>query len=141
MGSVSDILLSKHFKGASMNGKNFQELIKNLQVFYKCPSCGSNYHFDDIKFLGKVDSHCFMQLNCHDCSLPVLATVLLSGTPSTSKKQSSKTKKTTSLSRKSDLKPKEKARFTAKGEISASEIAQFHLFLSSYTGDLSNLAK
>ncbi len=123
-----------------MNGKNFQELIKNLQVFYKCPSCGSSYHFDDIKFLGKVDSHCFMQLNCHDCSLPVLATVLLSGqtTPAT-KKATVKSKKPIVQPRKSDLKPKEKAKFTAKGEISAGEIAEFHLFLSSYSGDLSNL--
>lgn len=122
-----------------MNGKNFQELIKNLQVFYKCPSCGSNYHFDDIKFLGKVDSHCFMQLNCHDCSLPVLATVLLSGQPTATKKSAAKAKKVVAPARKSDLKPKEKARFTAKGEISAGEIADFHLFLSSYSGDLSNL--
>lgn len=123
-----------------MNGKSFQELIKNLQVFYKCPSCGSSYHFDDIKFLGKVDSHCFMQLNCHDCSLPVLATVLLSNPPTT-KKNAAKSKKTSQPTRKSDLKPREKALFMAKGEISANEIADFHLFLSSYSGDLSNLIK
>lgn len=124
-----------------MNGKNFQELIKNLQVFYKCPSCGSNYHFDDIKFLGKVDSHCFMQLSCHDCSLPVLATVLLSGPArsTTGAKKSTAKSKSSPVSRKSDLKPREKARFIAKGEITATEIADFHLFLSSYSGDLSNL--
>lgn len=125
-----------------MNGKNFQELIKNLQVFYKCPSCGSNYHFDDIKFLGKVDSHCFMQLSCHDCSLPVLATVLLSSSSQSSdgsKKSTTKAKKSSALGRKTDLKPREKARFMAKGEISAVEIADFHLFLSGYSGDLSNL--
>ncbi len=125
-----------------MNGKSFQELIKNLQVFYKCPSCGSSYHFDDIKFLGKVDSHCFMQLNCHECSLPVLATVLLSGRTVPMKKAVAKSKKATPVTTyKSDLKPREKARFMAKGEISADEIADFHLFLSNYSGDLSNLLK
>jgi hypothetical protein len=32
-----------------MQPKYLQELIKNLQEFYKCPSCETNYHFDDIR--------------------------------------------------------------------------------------------
>lgn len=110
-----------------MNRKNFQELIRNLQIFYKCPSCGSSYHFDDIKFLGKVDASCFMQLNCHDCSLPVLATIMLSGNDKLDIKPTAKPKP---YQRKTDLKPREKARFKAKGAISSVEIAEFHLRLS-----------
>jgi hypothetical protein len=62
-----------------MQPKYLQELIRNLQEFYKCPSCETNYHFDDIRFLGEIDLYCFVQLSCHNCSLPVLATVSVNG--------------------------------------------------------------
>ena len=63
-----------------MSHKNLQELIKNLQEFYKCPSCETNYHFEDIRFLGEIEVYCFVQLTCHECSLPLLATDVVSGT-------------------------------------------------------------
>lgn len=113
-----------------MNSKNFQELIKNLQVFYKCPSCSANYHLDDIKFLGQVDNHCFMQLSCHGCSLPVLATVFLS-----SKKGFKSQPKSGYVSKKSDLNLKEKHHFMGKGAITSSEIADLYLYLDNYKGD------
>jgi hypothetical protein len=99
-----------------MQPRYLQELIKNLQEFYKCPSCDTNYHFDDIRFLGEVDQYYFVQLSCHDCSLPVLATVSVDG------KKSGK--------RKTDLKQSEEAKFAAKGAITASEIAEFHRWIS-----------
>ncbi|HSX02278.1 MAG TPA: hypothetical protein VLI05_03085 [Candidatus Saccharimonadia bacterium] len=99
-----------------MKPKYLQELIKNLQEFYKCPSCDTNYFFDDIRFLGEVDLYCFVQLSCHSCSLPVLATVSVNG------KGPGK--------RKSDLRQSEEAKFAAKGAISASEIAEFHRWVS-----------
>lgn len=98
-----------------MQPKYLQELIKNLQEFYKCPSCETNYHFDDIRFLGEMDLYCFVQLSCHNCSLPVLATVSSNG------KSGSKSK--------TDLRSNEEARFAAKGAISASEIAEFHRWM------------
>lgn len=116
-----------------LTSKNLQELMKNLQVFYKCPSCDGKYRLNDIKFLGKVDSHCFMQLSCHECSLPVLATVFLSediqagGAVEPAKAR-------TSVAR-TDLKPREKTRFANLPPISSAEIADFHLFLSAYKGD------
>lgn len=115
-----------------MNSKNFQELIRNLQVFYKCPSCNTNYHFDDIKFLGKVDSHCFMQLNCHSCSLPVLATVLLSEKQAKAKKSKNQPKPPRRTF-KSDLTTSEKQKFALKEEISSVEIAEFHRYISGKT--------
>lgn len=99
-----------------MHPRYLQELIKNLQEFYKCPSCDTNYHFDDIRFLGEIDLYCFVQLSCHSCSLPVLATVSVNG------KGAGR--------RKSDLKQSEEAKFAAKGAISASEIAEFHRWIS-----------
>ncbi len=110
--------------------------MKNLQVFYKCPSCSAGYHLDDIKFLGKVDSHCFMQLSCHECSLPVLATVFLSDGEVVGDFQPSHRMTQRSARTKSDLKPREKARFAAMDPISSSEIADFHLYISAYSGNL-----
>jgi hypothetical protein len=105
-----------------VKSKNLQDLIRNLQVFYKCPSCGASYIHDDIAFLGKVEEHCFMQLTCHDCSLPVLATVFLqSEIEQAAKKTSSR------MGRKSDLGYKERSAFIKRGPISSQEIATFHL--------------
>lgn len=101
-----------------MSRKYLQELIKNLQEFYKCPSCDTNYHFDDIKFLGQIDQYCFVQLSCHSCSMPVLATVSV-GTEPVGKPP------------KKDVKQAEEARFTKRGAISSLEIAEFHRFLTS----------
>ena len=108
-----------------MKSKNLQDLIKNLQVFYKCPSCGANYIHDDIAFLGKVEEHCFMQLTCHDCSLPVLATVFLQSEIDQAAK-----KAVSRMGRKADLGYKERSEFLSKGPISSQEIASFHLYLT-----------
>ena len=124
-----------------MNGKNLQELIKNLQVFYKCPSCGSQYRHEDITFLGRVDEHCFMQLTCDACSLPILATVLLSSdivpakaSPAT---QSDKlTQKAQARYNRSDLVRGEKQRFASSEAIDSAEIAELHLYLSDHSTDL-----
>ena len=99
-----------------MQPKYLQELIRNLQEFYKCPSCETNYHFDDIRFLGEIDLYCFVQLSCHNCSLPVLATVSVNG------KGGGK--------RKTDLRQSEEAKFASKGAITAGEIAEFHRWIS-----------
>ena len=103
-----------------MQPKYLQELIKNLQEFYKCPSCETNYHFDDIRFLGEIDAYCFVQLSCHSCSLPVLATVSVNGK--------------TGGRRKTDLRQNEEAKFASKGAITASEIAEFHRQISKAKG-------
>lgn len=109
-----------------MSRKYLQELIKNLQEFYKCPSCDTSYHFDDIKFLGQIDHYCFVQLSCHSCSMPVLATVSVG-------------KGTKATRTKSDVKPPEEAKFRGRGAITAVEIAEFHRFISSHQGSLGKL--
>jgi hypothetical protein len=100
-----------------MSRKHLQELIEYLQEFYKCPSCDTSYYLDDIKVLGEMNDHYFVQLSCHECSLPALAMVPPTG---------SKPKR-----RKTDLAPLEEAKFVAMGVISADEIAEFHRFISS----------
>lgn len=103
-----------------MSRRHLQELIKNLQEFYKCPSCETHYHFDDIKVLGQIDQYCFVQLGCHSCSMPVLATVALG--------PQKRTRRTTDLGR------GESNRFAGMGAITADEIAQFHLHLTGLKG-------
>ncbi len=112
-----------------MNPKALNELINNLRVFYRCPSCSAEYQTDDIRFLGKVDQHCFMQLNCQKCSLPVLATVLMSHTfgPKTQRNR----RKTSKSSLGMDASRRERALFHQKGRITSAEIADFYTFLSS----------
>ena len=103
-----------------MSRKHLQDLIINLQEFYKCPSCDTSYHLDDIRYLGELNQYYFVQLNCHECSLPVLATVSTDG----KKAKRSKT----------DLRQAEEAKFAAMGEISADEIAEFHRYITRKKG-------
>ena len=66
-----------------------------------------------------------MQLTCHDCSLPVLATVFLqSEIDQAAKKSASR------MGRKADLGYRERAKFIDRGPISSQEIAEFHLYLT-----------
>ena len=111
-----------------MSRKQLQELVKNLQEFYKCPSCETHYHFDDIKVLGQIDQYCFVQLGCHSCSMPVLATVSLGDKPKGRRP-------------KSDLKQNEGAKFASKGSIKAEEIAEFHRFLSTMDGGFGKISQ
>jgi len=106
-----------------MSRKHLHDLIKNLQEFYKCPSCDTSYHLDDIKYLGELNQYYFVQLTCHDCSLPVLATVSIDG-------KMPKREKT-------DLQSSEEAKFAAMGSISADEIADFHRYISRRRGGFS----
>jgi hydrogenase maturation factor HypF (carbamoyltransferase family) len=103
-----------------MSRKHLQDLIKNLQEFYKCPSCDTSYHLDDISYLGELNQYYFVQLSCHECSMPVLATVSIGG-------------KVVKRS-KTDLRQAEEAKFVSMGEISAGEIADFHRYISRKKG-------
>lgn len=73
-----------------------------------------------------------MQLNCQKCSLPVLATVLLSQDLTAPKKNRRKTQSRSKLG--ADASRRERSRFQAKGAISAGEIAEFYAFLQTDAG-------
>ncbi len=66
-----------------------------------------------------------MQLTCHDCSLPVLATVFLQSELERAGKQS-----TSRLGRKADLGHREKSKFLDRGPISSEEIATFYMHIT-----------
>ncbi len=106
------------------SSRYLQEIIQNLQEYYKCPSCNTNYHFDDFKFLGQIDTYCFVQLTCHACSLPVVATVSVGG--DTAKKSAKKAK--------TDLKRTEATKFGKLGPITSDEIASFHTYIQTHRG-------
>ncbi len=103
-----------------MSRKHLQDLINNLQEFYKCPSCDTSYFLEDITYLGELNQFCFMQLNCHECSLPVLATI------STGGKAPKRTK--------TDLRSAEEVKFASMGAITPGEIADFHRYISRKRG-------
>lgn len=111
-----------------MSRKQLQELIRNLQQFYACPSCDAKYQFEDIKVLGQVDNYCFVQLGCTTCSMPVLATVAATDEPI----------KVKPMAR--DLQAKEARRFARRGAITALEIAEFHDFIRGFSGRLTSLS-
>lgn len=110
-----------------MNHKYLQNIIKNLREYYKCPSCGTNYFFEDIKILGQMDTYCFVQLSCHNCDMPVLATVSVGEVY----KPDDKTM--------NDLSLAEEDKFARMSNISPDEIANFHKFISNFHGHFSDL--
>lgn len=112
-----------------MNARSLQELIKNLRIFYKCPSCGNAYRQADIVFLGRIEEHCFMQLSCQHCTLPILATVLVANENgmTTVELTADKPPKRRNVS---DLKPAEKTHFRKAQAIESIEIAELYRFLS-----------
>ena len=112
-----------------MSRKQLQELIRNLQEFYACPSCDTPYQTGDIKVLGQVDNYCFVQLACKECSMPVLATVAAQ----------QEFEGITANRLRRDVKAREARRFARRGAITALEIADFHNFISGYNGRLTNL--
>ncbi|MFA7244080.1 MAG: hypothetical protein WC080_02230 [Patescibacteria group bacterium] len=59
-----------------MNHNDLSNLIRTVQKNVRCPQCGKQYCFDDIKIRGVVDSVCFLELLCKD-HMPLLATVML----------------------------------------------------------------
>jgi len=63
-----------------MNSYQLEELIKNIQAMIKCPSCGSAYKKENINFLGQLGEAVLVQLSCYVCKMPVMATIVTSGT-------------------------------------------------------------
>lgn len=111
-----------------MSRKYLQELIKILQEFYDCPSCGAGYRFDDIKVLGQVEKYCIVQLSCHACSLPVVTTASIDS-------------KGPVVRRKPESRGTKPRRFADKEPITAVEIAEFHQFIKKHEGPLGKISR
>lgn len=70
-----------------MNHKDLFNLLKTVKKNIRCPQCGSEYNFDQIKIRGTAEFIVFLELSCKD-HMPVLATVAL--TPSKLEEEASK---------------------------------------------------
>lgn len=73
-----------------MNHKELFNLLKTVKKNIRCPQCGKEYEFSQIRIRGIAEYVVFLELSCKD-HMPVMATVALSG------KFSPKEKKTTSI--------------------------------------------
>lgn len=60
-----------------MNEKEFLKLIEALRNTLRCPLCGKIYDPNEVRFLGSVNTAYLLEMNCKECELIVMATVLL----------------------------------------------------------------
>lgn len=59
-----------------MNHGDLFNLLRTVHRNVRCPQCGRQYSFSDIKIRGIVDAVCFLELHCTD-HMPLVATVML----------------------------------------------------------------
>ena len=60
-----------------MNHKDLFKLLQTVHKNVRCPQCGSQYSFSNIKIRGIVDSICFLELHCKD-HMPLITTIVSS---------------------------------------------------------------
>lgn len=120
-----------------MNSYQLEELIKNIQAMIKCPSCGSAYKKESINFLGQLGEAVLVQLNCYICKMPVMATIVVSGTNREVPNAQDLERYSKQLPRFfSEIKDK-KSENTDRGDekISSDEIIDMHGFLENFDGN------
>lgn len=61
-----------------MSHQDLFKLLRTVQKNVRCPQCGKQYAFLDIKIKGIIDSLCFLELHCGE-HLPLITTVMSSG--------------------------------------------------------------
>lgn len=59
-----------------MNHQEIYKLLKTVRKNIRCPQCGKEYTFSQIKIRGIAEYIVFLELSCSD-HMPVLATVAL----------------------------------------------------------------
>lgn len=59
-----------------MNHNDLFNLLRTVHRNVRCPQCGRQYAFSDIKIRGIVDAVCFLELHCTD-HMPLVATVMI----------------------------------------------------------------
>ena len=58
-----------------MNHQDLFKLLRTVQKNVRCPQCGKQYAFENIKIKGVVDSLCFLELHCSD-HMPLITTIV-----------------------------------------------------------------
>lgn len=59
-----------------MNHQDLFKLLRTVHHNVRCPQCGRQYTFSDIKIRGIVESICFLELHCRE-HMPLIATVVI----------------------------------------------------------------
>jgi len=59
-----------------MNQTEISKLLHTVWKNVRCPQCGKQYSFSQIKIRGVLDEVCFLELNCSD-HMPLIATVFI----------------------------------------------------------------
>lgn len=122
-----------------MNSHQLEELIKNIQMMIKCPSCGSSYKKENINFLGQMGQAVLVQLNCYICKMPVMATIVIQAS---GKLPSFKDVEELSKNLPSSFslnKKKEKDNITRDKPVTSDEILELHEFLEDFDGNFKSL--
>lgn len=109
--------------------KKFEELIKNIRAMIKCPHCGSRYNKENINIAGQMGQAVLVQLNCHVCKMPVMATIVAKDI-----------KNNDDLISSEPFAHVEGSSNNVSGEtISSDEIIEMHDFLNTFSGDFEQL--
>ena len=58
-----------------MNHQDLFKLLRTVQKNVRCPQCGKQYAFSNIKIRGIVDSLCFLELHCGE-HMPLITTIM-----------------------------------------------------------------
>ena len=114
-----------------MNSYQLQELIKNIQAMMRCPSCGSTYGENHIHFLGQLDMAALIQLDCQSCSLPVMATIVVS-----EKQQTASNPKIMTDASREELRDAQN-----RDPVSTDHVVDTHQFLKNFDGNFEKLFK
>lgn len=125
-----------------MNSFQLEELIKNIQTMIRCPNCGNSYKKENIHFLGQLGQAVLVQLSCYACKMPVMATIVVSGSVSDMptikeiEQYSNKLPKIFSEANKIENKDKEEK---IDKPVSSDDVLELHEFLENFDGDFENL--
>jgi len=61
-----------------MNQDQIEKILKAIQTTMRCPNCGSHYELNRVSFLAETSRACLVHLTCSNCSIPAVATFVVS---------------------------------------------------------------
>jgi len=74
-GDVLTLGCKLKYNKSEMNHQDLFKLLRTVQKNVRCPQCGKQYTFANIKIRGIVDSLCFLELHCSD-HMPLITTIV-----------------------------------------------------------------
>jgi hypothetical protein len=106
-----------------MNEKDLFKLLEAIRHTLKCPLCARLYEQEEIKFLGTFNAACLLEMNCQDCGLAVMATVLINN-------KLNGDKPSINIREKTEAPPVDEEDI-----VTSDEIINVHKFLKNFDGD------